>query len=476
MQFDVEQDGDKLIVFPTLVYGDPPRARVDGNDARPPRRRAADPRRGRRAPARPSPARRAQPRAGPPRRAHRRATRSRCRPALAGVVAQRREGRERREGGRTSTPRISIDGDEARRRRCTAAAVGTASVAAALRAWQAGVDLVPLDGGGWGRVPMAWFDKHGERVADLLATRGGDHRVPMYALPDLARLCEDLDAPPPPELDRLRPLLDGFAGIPHAQLPPGFVGELRPYQQRGVDWLAFCRDAGLGCVLADDMGLGKTIQALAAITRHSTLVVVADERAVQLARRDRASSGPTCAVATYHGARRALDPSADVVLTSYPILRNDIDVLAGGRVGHRDPRRVADDQEPRLAGRARRVSAQGAAGGSRCPARRSRTGSTSCGASSTSRTPACSAAAPTSRSAGPSRSSHGDAAAAARLRERIRPFVLRRHEARGRAGAAAAHRRDHVRRARRGRARRPTTRSARRPSARSSRCSRPAAA
>ena len=30
MQIDVEQDGDKLIVFPTLVYGDPPRARIDG--------------------------------------------------------------------------------------------------------------------------------------------------------------------------------------------------------------------------------------------------------------------------------------------------------------------------------------------------------------------------------------------------------------------------------------------------------------
>src|SRR6476620_413588 len=30
MQIDVEQDGDKLVVFPTLVYGDPPRARIDG--------------------------------------------------------------------------------------------------------------------------------------------------------------------------------------------------------------------------------------------------------------------------------------------------------------------------------------------------------------------------------------------------------------------------------------------------------------
>jgi len=33
--------------------------------------------------------------------------------------------------------------------------------------------------------------------------------------------------------------------------------ELRAYQQDGVDWLAFLRDAELGAVLADDMGLGK---------------------------------------------------------------------------------------------------------------------------------------------------------------------------------------------------------------------------
>src|SRR5262249_18339527 len=69
---------------------------------------------------------------------------------------------------------------------------------AVLRAWQAGADLVPLEGGGWGRVPKSWLDQHGARVADLLAALGGHERVPAHALPDLARLCEDLDMPPPP--------------------------------------------------------------------------------------------------------------------------------------------------------------------------------------------------------------------------------------------------------------------------------------
>ena len=47
---------------------------------------------------------------------------------------------------------------------------------------------------------------------------------------------------------------------------------LRPYQQHGVDWLAFLRDAELGAVLADDMGLGKTLQTIC-VLRGRALVV-----------------------------------------------------------------------------------------------------------------------------------------------------------------------------------------------------------
>jgi SNF2 family DNA or RNA helicase len=51
--------------------------------------------------------------------------------------------------------------------------------------------------------------------------------------------------------------------------PGGFHGELRPYQQRGLAWLSFLGDLGLGAVLADDMGLGKTIQLLALIAAET---------------------------------------------------------------------------------------------------------------------------------------------------------------------------------------------------------------
>jgi SNF2 family DNA or RNA helicase/intein/homing endonuclease len=41
--------------------------------------------------------------------------------------------------------------------------------------------------------------------------------------------------------------------------PEHFAGTLRPYQERGLAWLSFLDELGLGAVLADDMGLGKCI-------------------------------------------------------------------------------------------------------------------------------------------------------------------------------------------------------------------------
>jgi non-specific serine/threonine protein kinase len=42
-----------------------------------------------------------------------------------------------------------------------------------------------------------------------------------------------------------------------------FRAELRPYQQKGLNWLYFLHSLQFGACLADDMGLGKTIQLLA---------------------------------------------------------------------------------------------------------------------------------------------------------------------------------------------------------------------
>ncbi|MCL5996209.1 MAG: SNF2-related protein [Chloroflexi bacterium] len=58
--------------------------------------------------------------------------------------------------------------------------------------------------------------------------------------------------------DFLKRLTD-HATMPAAEPPPSFNGQLRPYQLRGLAWLAYLRQYGLGACLADDMGLGKCV-------------------------------------------------------------------------------------------------------------------------------------------------------------------------------------------------------------------------
>jgi SNF2 family DNA or RNA helicase len=199
--------------------------------------------------------------------------------------------------------------------------------AAVVRAWQEGLGIVPLTGGGWAALPQGWLNKHGQRVADLLAAREADGRLARHALPALAALCADLQHPPPPGLDRLAPLVAGFDRLPEVPLPADVKATLRPYQQQGVNWLAFLRSAGLGGVLADDMGLGKTLQTMCVFDQGRTLVV-APTSVLFNWRDELARFRPSLKVCVYHGGARELDATADVTLTSYALLRLDATALA----------------------------------------------------------------------------------------------------------------------------------------------------
>jgi superfamily II DNA or RNA helicase len=201
-----------------------------------------------------------------------------------------------------------------------------ASAAAVLHAWRAGEGLVPLAGGGFAPLPADWLERFGDRVASLLEARGARGEAPACLLPDLAALCESVGAPPPPGFERLRALVGEFTELPAAALPPDLRAELRPYQRRGVDWLVFHREAGLGALLADDMGLGKTLQALCAADGR-TLVVC--PTSVLVAWSEQATRfRPGLRVSLYHGPGRALDPTAALTLTTYALLRLDADALA----------------------------------------------------------------------------------------------------------------------------------------------------
>jgi superfamily II DNA or RNA helicase len=219
---------------------------------------------------------------------------------------------------------LAVDGD--RFELSFAAAGKRAETRQVLAAWRHNLELVPLLGGGFARLPADWLARHGARAAALLDARDTTGALPAHAAPELARLCDELDRPRPDFAARIAPLVDDFTGLPTAELPADLACELRPYQRTGVDWLGFLAGAGLGGVLADDMGLGKTVQTLAALPGRT--LVVCPRSVVHNWADEIAAFRPALSVATYHGAGRAIDPAADVTLTTYGTLRQDADALA----------------------------------------------------------------------------------------------------------------------------------------------------
>jgi SNF2 family DNA or RNA helicase len=195
-----------------------------------------------------------------------------------------------------------------------------------MKAFHNGQELVPVQGGGWAPLPVDWLAQYGEIISDLLATKEMGEALPKCLLPDLGRLCAALEHPAPPELAAFEQLVGDFDGLPEASLPDDLLATLRGYQKKGVDWLNFLKTAGMGGLLADDMGLGKTIQALCAMNGRS--LVVAPTSVLHNWQSEIERFRPSLSINLYHGSGRQLDASANVTLTTYAILRLDVDALS----------------------------------------------------------------------------------------------------------------------------------------------------
>lgn len=202
---------------------------------------------------------------------------------------------------------------------------------AVLSAYQKGESLVPLLEGGFAPVPTAWLQQHGERVRDLLtaqqiAAESGASHLPKACVPALAAWAEELGVALPDTWRELKERL-GSQELEAAVLPVALEGVLRDYQKAGVAWLAHLRQLGMGGLLADDMGLGKTIQAIAVLSKPSLVVAPTSVARNWLAELERFR--PELKVHYYYGPERHWDTTADVVVTTYALLRLDHEIILG---------------------------------------------------------------------------------------------------------------------------------------------------
>jgi uncharacterized Zn finger protein/superfamily II DNA or RNA helicase len=118
-------------------------------------------------------------------------------------------------------------------------------------------------------------------------------------------------------------------------LPTGIHAILRPYQQRGFEWLYKNTRLGLGSLIADDMGLGKTLQIITLFQRlkedgalggtHKAIVVVPTTLLTNWTKEINRFA-PDLRTWIYHGAGRDLTPlaEADILLTTYGVVRTEI--------------------------------------------------------------------------------------------------------------------------------------------------------
>lgn len=212
-----------------------------------------------------------------------------------------------------------------------------ADVTAVIGAFNRKEKFVQIGAGHVGLLPDS-FDQtslqplmdEGELVAEGVAVR----RNRLGSLSDLMSFRQDSETVAAPSLKELCEKLREFTSIESVLPGQGFQGTLRPYQQKGLDWLAFLCEYGFHGLLADDMGLGKTVQVIALLSRlpkdNPHLIVVPTSLLFNW-KNEIEKFLPSCIPYLHQGPNRTKEKSLllkqQVIITSYATLRIDLPLL-----------------------------------------------------------------------------------------------------------------------------------------------------
>ncbi len=127
-------------------------------------------------------------------------------------------------------------------------------------------------------------------------------------------------------------VISDFTKVEEITLPKKLNGELRAYQKIGFKWLYTNINKGFGCCIADDMGLGKTIQVISLILKlkeenklKKPALVICPTTLMGNWKRELNTFAPSLKTLIYHGFNREFSTNCDVILTTYAILRIDLE-------------------------------------------------------------------------------------------------------------------------------------------------------
>jgi superfamily II DNA or RNA helicase len=183
-----------------------------------------------------------------------------------------------------------------------------------------------------------------EELLEVLGAQGareGRGTVARYGLGAIERLADREGVLLDVAAQKLRETFRAVTVSPSPRLPKDLRAELRPYQLTAVAWLEFLEKLRCGGVLADDMGLGKTLVTLAWLAAMkeragpSPSLVIAPASVLVNWQREASRFTPSLEVSVLHGVSRwqtieeltKKRSTVDVAVTSYGLLRRDIDAL-----------------------------------------------------------------------------------------------------------------------------------------------------
>lgn len=127
------------------------------------------------------------------------------------------------------------------------------------------------------------------------------------------------------------------------QVPPSVEASLRPYQQKGFEWLTLLAEVGAGGCLADDMGLGKTLQTICYLAYYihhnpdSVNIIVCPSSLIFNWQQELQKFTPGITSVVYHGTSRnvedVVNAKSRVIITSYGTIRADAESLLANEYG-----------------------------------------------------------------------------------------------------------------------------------------------
>ena len=140
--------------------------------------------------------------------------------------------------------------------------------------------------------------------------------------------------------DAFANILKDLTKVQNITIPKDLKGTLRPYQENGLRWLYTNAVKGFGTCIADDMGLGKTIQVISLILKlqedkkvKNPALVVCPTTLLGNWVKEFNVFAPSLSVSVYHGSERKLDTKVDVVITTFAVLRIDIEEIKKNQWG-----------------------------------------------------------------------------------------------------------------------------------------------